>query len=126
MNDISIWAGTLNLNGRLDGVTEDLSPWLWPSFSTASQNPHIFAVGFQEIVMLDARQMLSTDPTRRQAWEKAVKKTLNARVKGDTTEEYVLLRGGQLVGASLSVFVRRGILSHIKNVEGGVKKVHFN
>jgi len=89
----------------------------------ASQHPHIVAVGFQEIVMLDARQMLSTDPTRRQGWEKAVKRTLNNRVKGDATEEYVLLQGGQLVGASLSVFVKRSLLRRIKNVEGGVKKV---
>jgi len=122
-NDISIWAGTLNLNGRLDGVNEDLSLWLWPSSPIATQNPDIFAVGFQEIVMLDARQMLSTDPTRRQAWEKAVKKTLNNRRKGDSVNAYVLLRGGQLVGASLSIFVKRGLLNRIKNVEGGLKKV---
>jgi len=122
-SDISIWAGTLNLNGRLDGITEDLSAWIWPSLPMASQHPHIVAVGFQEIVMLDARQMLSTDPTRRQGWEKAVKRTLNNRVKGDITEEYVLLQGGQLVGASLSIFVKRSLLRRIKNVEGGVKKV---
>jgi len=123
VNDISIWAGTLNLNGRLDGVTEDLSSWLWPSSPIATQNPDIFAVGFQEIVMLDARQMLSTDSTRRQAWERAVKKTLNNRRKGDAVNEYVLLRGSQLVGASLSIFVKRGLLNRIKNVEGGLKKV---
>jgi hypothetical protein len=35
----------------------------------------------------------------------------------------VLLRGGQLVGASLSIFVKANVLKFIKNVEGSVKKV---
>ena len=79
-------------------------------------------VAFQEIVELNAQQIMSTEPTRRQEWEKAVKRTLNAHAQKTGAEEYVLLRGGQLVGASLSIFVHRGFLSKIKNVEGSLKK----
>lgn len=81
------------------------------------------AVGFQEIVELNPQHIMSTEPTRRQAWERAVKRILNKNALARGGEEYVLLRGGQLVGASLSVFVRVGLLPHLKNVEGSLKKV---
>ena len=87
------------------------------------RQPHIVAVGFQEIVELSPQQIMSTEPNRRQDWERAVKRTLNNNARASGSEEYVLLRGGQLVGASLSIFVKVGILNHIKNVEGSLKKV---
>lgn len=81
------------------------------------------AAGFQEIVELSPQQIMSTDPAVRQAWEKAVKRTLNENAKRRGKEPYVLLRSGQLVGAALSIFVKSGVLNNIKNVEGSVKKV---
>lgn len=120
--DIQIWAGTLNLNGRSDGLNADLSPWLYPPVAKSHQNPHIVAIGFQEIVELSPQQIMSTEPSRRQAWEKKVKRSLNDVAKATGVEEYVLLRGGQLVGASLSVFIKRSMLNTVKNVEGALKK----
>ena len=120
---IRIWAGTLNLNGRSTGIHHDLSPWLCPDVDSSQRNPEIVAVGFQEIVELSPQQIMSTEPTIRQAWEKAVKRTLNANAKTHGSEEYILLRGGQLVGASLSIFVKSSLLTHVKNVEGSLKKV---
>ncbi|KAB8337207.1 hypothetical protein FH972_021509 [Carpinus fangiana] len=132
--EISIWCGTLNLNGRTNGLNTDLSPWLFPSPSPTTTSAgaasslnsdgfhDIFAVGFQEIVELSPGQIMSTNPARRQAWEDAVKKTLNARASAHSAEGYVLLRGGQLVGASLSIFVRSSLLSSVKNVEGALQK----
>ena len=66
---------------------------------------------------------MSTDPDRREAWEEAVRMCLNKNAEKHRKDEYVILRGGQLVGASLSVFVRADCLTHIKNVEGALKKV---
>ena len=120
-----IWTGTLNLNGRVDGINSDLSPWLCPPVDAAQQNPEIAAVGFQEIVELNPQHIMSTEPTRRQEWERAVKRTLNANASNHGSDEYVQLRGGQLVGASLSIFVKRSIISRIKNVEGSLKKVNW-
>ena len=119
---INIWIGTFNLNGKTEGVTEDLSPWLCPKIEEEFRLPQIYAVAFQEIVQLDVQQIMATDPHRRQGWEDAVRKTLNGNAKRFGGEDYVLLRGGQLVGASLSVFVRASVLHLIKNVEGSVKK----
>ncbi|KAI0486281.1 SacI homology domain-containing protein [Xylaria cf. heliscus] len=115
---ITLWVGTFNLNGRTNGIDDDLSPWLWPQ-ELGTIEPEIFAVGFQEIVELSAQQIMNSDPTRKQQWEKAIKRTLNNRVK---KERYVLLRSGQLVGAALCIFVKASVLPKIKNVEGSVKK----
>lgn len=120
---IHIHVGTFNLNGKTKGIDEDLSCWLCPPVDESQQQPEIVAVGFQEIVELSPQQIMSTDPHRRQAWEKAVRDTLNTHAQRNGSEEYVFLRGGQLVGASLSVFVKASVLPFIKNVEGSLKKV---
>ncbi|KAI1415927.1 SacI homology domain-containing protein [Hypoxylon sp. FL1857] len=119
--NITIWVGTFNLNGRTNGIDEDLSPWLFPK-KLGSTQPEIMAVGFQEIVELSAQQIMNSDPTRKQLWERAIKKTLNNRAKQIGGEKYVLLRSGQLVGAALCIFVKASVLPKIKNVEGSVKK----
>ncbi|ORY00017.1 SacI homology domain-domain-containing protein [Clohesyomyces aquaticus] len=119
---IHMLVGTFNLNGKTHGINEDLSPWLCPDVNPSQQCPEIVAVGFQEIVELSPQQIMSTDPGRRQVWETAVKNCLNKNAAKHGQEEYVLLRGGQLVGASLSVFVRANCLKFIKNVEGSLKK----
>lgn len=111
------------MNGRGNGVKEDLAAWLWPEINRLQQHPGIVVVGFQEIVELSPQQIMSTDPVRRQAWENAVRRTLNDSARKHSSEEYILLRSGQLVGAALMVFVRASLLEKIKNVEGSVKKV---
>jgi hypothetical protein len=121
---IYMLAGTFNLNGKTIGLNEDLSEWLCPNVDPSQQCPEIVAVGFQEIVDLSPQQIMSTDPARRQAWETAVRNCLNENAAKHGKEEYVLLRGGQLVGASLSVFVQASSLKLIKNVEGSLKKVN--
>ncbi|ESZ99269.1 phosphoinositide phosphatase [Sclerotinia borealis F-4128] len=119
---INIWAGSFNLNGRTNGIEEDLSGWLCPELEKSQQQPEIVVVGFQEIVELSPQQIMNSDPTRKQAWEKAVRKTLNRHARAAGSDHYVLLRSGQLVGAALCVFVRASVLPNIKNVEGSVKK----
>ncbi|KAI4951112.1 hypothetical protein J4E91_003817 [Alternaria rosae] len=119
---INILVGTFNLNGKTSGIKSDLSPWLCPEVDPSQQCPEIVAVGFQEIVELSPQQIMSTDPDRREAWEEAVRMCLNKNAEKHRKDEYVILRGGQLVGASLSVFVRADCLTHIKNVEGALKK----
>lgn len=122
--EVNIWVGSFNLNGRAHGTKEDLSAWLIPETNRSQQQAEIVAVGFQEIVELSPQQIMSTDPGRRQDWEVAVAKTLNENARKSNSEEYVLLRSGQLVGAALMVFVKSHIVKSIKNVEGSVKKVN--
>ncbi|KAE8371217.1 SacI homology domain-containing protein [Aspergillus bertholletiae] len=119
---IKIWTGSFNVNGRHRGPDVDLAPWLWAGADEQTEDPTIFAVGFQEIVSLSPQQIMSTDPTTRKVWEVAVRNCLNSRTRLKGTAKYVLLRSGQLVGAALMVYVREDALRDIKNVEGSVKK----
>ncbi|KAK2590304.1 Inositol-1,4,5-trisphosphate 5-phosphatase 1 [Conoideocrella luteorostrata] len=118
---ITIWTGTFNLNGRTDGLGYDLSQWLFGS-SGGVEQPDIYVVAFQEIVELSPQQIMNSDPSRKQLWEGAVKRTLNQRQSSLGGDRYVLLRSGQLVGAALCIFVKTSLLNHIKNVEGSAKK----
>ncbi|CAG8977672.1 hypothetical protein HYALB_00006622 [Hymenoscyphus albidus] len=120
--NINIWCGSFNLNGRTTGIDQDLSSWLCPDLDLSQQQPEIVAVGFQEIVELNPQQIMNSDPTRKQAWEKVIRRTLNKHAGKASGERYVLLRSGQLVGAALCIFVKSSILHNIKNVEGSVKK----
>lgn len=122
-DDVRIYVGTFNVNGYRGDRQEDLSAWLCPELDLAQQNPEIVAVGLQEIVELNPQQIMSTDPIELQAWEKAIGATLNRNALKKSSEEYVLVRSGQLVGAALMIFVKSGVLKLIKNVEGGLKKV---
>ncbi|KAK4199132.1 putative inositol-1,4,5-trisphosphate 5-phosphatase [Triangularia verruculosa] len=118
---INIFVGTFNLNGRTDGIDDDLSVWLCPP-ELGTKQPEIIAIGFQEIVELNPQQIMNSDPTRKQLWEQAIKRTLDHNYSREEDEKYVLLRSGQLVGAALCIFVKASVLPHIKNVEGSVKK----
>ncbi|KAF3899062.1 SAC domain-containing protein [Trichophyton interdigitale] len=119
---IYIWVGTFNINGRREGATEGLGPWLHGSLNQLPEDPTIVAVGFQEIVELSPQQIMSTDPSTRKIWEHAVISSLNARTTKRGTTEYVLLRSGQLVGAALLLFVKKDVINKIKNAEGSLKK----
>ncbi|KAF9879070.1 SacI domain and endonuclease/exonuclease/phosphatase [Colletotrichum karsti] len=119
--DITMLVGTFNLNGRTEGVDNDLSLWLCPE-ELGDVQPEIVAVGFQEIVELSPQQIMNSDPSRKQLWESAVRRCLNQRAQSLGGERYVLLRSGQLVGAALCIFVKASSLAKIKNVEGSVKK----
>lgn len=111
--EISIFAGTFNLNGCLyDG---DLSSWLFPKDS-GFDSPDLVVIAFQEIVELTAGQILSADPAKRQFWEHQVSRHLNAR------DNYVLLRSGQLVGTALLLYVKASEVANVRNINGAVKK----
>jgi hypothetical protein len=119
---IHIYTGTFNLNGKTAGIDHDLTEWIRPAFfSDAEKKPELVVVGFQEIVELSPQQIMATDPTRRKLWENALLKCLNR----GTDDPYILLRGGQLVGAALLIFVRSSVIGEIKNVEGSLKKVRI-
>ncbi|KAJ6015065.1 hypothetical protein N7540_009656 [Penicillium herquei] len=120
--NIRVWAGTFNVNGRDQGPGTDLTPWLFPDATEQLEDPVMFVVAFQEIVDLSPQQIMSTDPSTRKVWEKAVQECLNIHTRTNGTGKYVLLRTGQLVGAALMIFVKSKALKEIKNVEGAVKK----
>jgi len=54
-----------------------------------------------------------------------VLQALNSHARALGGEEYVLLRGGQLVGAALLIYVKISAISEVRNVEGSLKKVSY-
>lgn len=101
-------------------------------------SPDMFILGFQEIVPLNAQQILQTDPEKRCApntclhllvltricrlvWEAKILDTLNRR--SGKKEDYAVIRSDQLVGTALLVLVKTGLLSIIRKVEATTRKV---
>ncbi|XP_021962271.1 synaptojanin-1 isoform X2 [Folsomia candida] len=70
----------------------------------------IYAVGFQEIVDLNASNIMAASTENQKAWAEELGKILN-RDRG-----YVLLTSLQLVGVCLFIFTRPELLPHIKDV----------
>ncbi|KAK5943564.1 Inositol-1,4,5-trisphosphate 5-phosphatase 1 [Knufia obscura] len=117
--NVRVWVGTYNLNGKMMGDPSELHKWL---DVRKEEGFEMVIVGFQEIVELSPQQIMNTDPDRRIRWEQAVKHVINESTIEKDEDRYILLRSGQLVGAALMVFVKISTLSKIKNVEGAIKK----
>jgi hypothetical protein len=88
-------------------------------FATKSD---IFVICLQEIVELNATQIVSSDPEKRVFWDNILLELIHDYFQPG---EYVQLVSNQLVGASLSVFVRSNLVDEIKNVEISSLKTGF-
>lgn len=116
--EISVFAGTWNLNARPPG--QSLLPWLMPGGESSTAEPDIYALGFQEIVPLSPQQILLTDPAKLRVWEGVIQETLSRRP--NKKADYIILRSEQLVGTALVIFVKSTLLPHIRSVEATTRK----
>lgn len=87
--------------------SDDLSSWLLP---TDYDSPDIYAIGFQEIVDLNAGNLL-VDHNANKLWEDKIERTLK--------QQYTLLCSRHLVGLSLCIYVKRELYKdqHINDVQ---------
>ncbi|XP_053566888.1 synaptojanin-2 [Bombina bombina] len=106
--------GTWNVNGGKQFrnnilSTSELTDWLLdspklsglPDFQDdESCPPDIFAVGFEEMVELNAGNIVNASTTNKKLWAEQIQKALSR------SHRYILLTTGQLVGVCLYVFVR--------------------
>ncbi|KAJ6664553.1 hypothetical protein lerEdw1_006126 [Lerista edwardsae] len=110
---IRVAMGTWNVNGGKQFKsnilgTSELTDWLLdsPKLSGVSefQDDHcpadIFAVGFEEMVELNAGNIVNASTTNRKMWGEQLQKALSR------THRYILLTSAQLVGVCLFIFVR--------------------
>ncbi|XP_007896485.2 synaptojanin-2 isoform X1 [Callorhinchus milii] len=116
-----ISVGTWNVNGgkqfrnNVLSISE-LTSWLLdtPSHSRPhgdkSCSPDIFAIGFQEMVELNAGNIVNASTTNKKIWAEQLQKAISTRHK------YILLVSGQLVGLCLFVFVRLHHVPYIREV----------
>ncbi|KAG8909621.1 inositol polyphosphate 5-phosphatase [Tulasnella sp. 408] len=82
----------------------------------ASHRPDILAIGFQEIVPLNAQQIIQADPAKKREWEAQIQKTIEKR------GNYLIFRSEQLVGTALFVIVKSELAGALRNVEAATRK----
>jgi len=100
---LHILIGTWNVNAKKP--IEDLTPWL---VDKTLPEPDIVAVGFQEIVDLNASNLL-VDHTASKPWEATIERTLE--------QKYQLVASKHLVGLSLSVYAKRTIFGYVSDIQ---------
>lgn len=114
--NISIFAGTFNLSGKLP--MEDLSSWIFPD---PGRQEDMYVIGLEEVVELTPGHMLTTDPYLKQHWEKIILSHLNS--SGE--KKYSCPWSSQLGAVMLMLFVSEGHYPRVKHIEGDVKKTGF-
>lgn len=117
--NISIFAGTFNVNGRM--YPDDIGSWLFPPSVDMGNLPDVYVLGFEEVVELSPGHMLSTDPYAKQFWEKKILGTLNSV----GNKKFIQVWGGQLGGVLLLLFISESEYGKVKHLEGDVKKTGF-
>lgn len=111
--DITIFTGTFNLAGASDN--KNLTEWLFPD---EGFSPDIFVVGFQEVVELNASNILKSDGSVGEYWTKEVETTIRKNSK----DSYVLLRSEFMSSILLLLFVKSQHVAKVTDVEGKSKK----
>lgn len=116
--NISVFSSTFNVNGTFnDG---DINKWLFPSDADVDKAYDLVFIGMQEIVELNASQMVNINVGNKFMWERKIKQVLDtSNAKG---LKYVSLWSGQIGGIALFLFIREDEIKSISNVEGSFKK----
>ncbi|XP_072231421.1 synaptojanin-1 isoform X1 [Leuresthes tenuis] len=121
---IRVCVGTWNVNGgkqfrSIAFRNQTLNDWLLdaptkaghPEFQDTKANPiDIFAIGFEEMVELNAGNIVSASTTNQKLWAAELQKNISRDHK------YVLLASEQLVGVCLFVFIRPQHAPFIRDV----------
>ncbi|ETW04415.1 hypothetical protein H310_04696 [Aphanomyces invadans] len=125
IKDMVLWAGTFNVNAKKPvSIAEaaKLLYWLRPKHDNDHLSPDIVAVGFQEIVDLNAVNVVvnNTSGPRSAQWEESILAALNSHMSDDA---YEVVLHKHLVGILLLVFVKRDHLPFVTDVVGSTAGV---
>ncbi|XP_062309249.1 synaptojanin-1 isoform X1 [Osmerus eperlanus] len=121
---VRVGVGTWNVNGgkqfrSIAFRNQTLNDWLldaplkagYPDFQDSKANPiDIFAIGFEEMVELNAGNIVSASTTNQKLWAAELQKSISRDHK------YVLLASEQLVGVCLFIFIRPQHAPFIRDV----------
>ena len=112
---------TWNVNAKdhtLDGAT-GIASWLSWRNAGGSAPPALYAIGFQEVVPLNAAEMISVSTEQATAWRTVVGQALAASEGGKI---YTCIHSQQLVGILLLIFARDDMAHHISDISTSVVK----
>ncbi|MED6121080.1 hypothetical protein PIB30_026703 [Stylosanthes scabra] len=108
--DLRMFVGTWNVGGKSPDEALNLRDWF------KSPSPaHVYVIGFQEIVPLNAGNVLGPEDSGPAAkWLSLMRQALNP----NTTQEegYYLAASRQMVGIFLCVWVRADLYTHVSNI----------
>nr|XP_033803831.1 synaptojanin-1 isoform X2 [Geotrypetes seraphini] len=120
---LRICVGTWNVNGgkqfrSIAFKNQTLTDWLLDApklagiqeFQDKSKPVDIFAIGFEEMVELNAGNIVNASTTNQKLWAAELQKTISRDCK------YVLLASEQMVGVCLFVFIRPQHAPFIRDV----------
>lgn len=116
-DNVSLFAGTFNVNAATPNKATDLSKWLYPAGQGIEKYADIYALGLQELIELNAGSILAGDTTKPLLWAKAIQDCLNSR-----REQYLLLRTELMSSMCLFLFVKKSKISYVTQVAGLSKK----
>ncbi|CAJ0579607.1 unnamed protein product, partial [Mesorhabditis spiculigera] len=126
---IKVFCGTWNVNGGKNMYNvafrnqERIGDWLFPHesdlvniCSDLESVPDIVAVGLEELVDLNAQNMVKASTTNQRVWLEGIRKALHEKAP------YVLLGCEQLMGVCLYVFIRPRLAAALKDFSVGSVK----
>jgi hypothetical protein len=108
---LTFYMASYNVNGKkLANENVDLSSWLLHDLNHNPKIADVYAIGFQEIVDLNA-QSLFVDHNASQPWERVIQHTLNS-----TGKKFVQVASVHLVGLSLCVYIKEKYQPFVSDV----------
>ncbi|KAL6451462.1 INP53 Polyphosphatidylinositol phosphatase INP53 [Candida maltosa Xu316] len=114
--NIKIFTGTYNVNALEPTQRVDLTSWLFPP-ENIDALPDIYAIGFQELIELNASSILNADGSKASRWSQILNEQLNSQ-----KEQYALLRTESIASMSLFLYVKKSQVSNVTRVAGSSKK----
>uniref|UniRef100_A0AAF5Q4T9 phosphoinositide 5-phosphatase n=2 Tax=Wuchereria bancrofti TaxID=6293 RepID=A0AAF5Q4T9_WUCBA len=118
---LTIWVGTWNVNGGKNfsdiafRSQTNLADWLFPKnfpglSGDNSTAPDIYVIGLEEIIDLNASNIVSASTTNQRAWALGLREALSKRNK------YILLGCEQLVGVCIFVFIKPSLATAVRDL----------
>uniref|UniRef100_A0A914CY29 phosphoinositide 5-phosphatase n=1 Tax=Acrobeloides nanus TaxID=290746 RepID=A0A914CY29_9BILA len=116
---LSVFAGTWNVNGGKNMYNvafrheQSLDAWIFPTLNIFRQKTYdIIAIGLEEIVDLNASNLMKASTTNQRVWRDGIRKS----IIDATNEKYVVAVCEQLVGVCLLVFLKPIILPRVRDL----------
>ncbi|KAK5967722.1 Synaptojanin-1 [Trichostrongylus colubriformis] len=120
LNRIKIFIGTWNVNGgkNMHNIAfrnqSNMADWIFPngtlvSVDSVDEAPEIIAIGLEELVDLNASNLVKASTTNQRLWAEGIRRVLQEH------GSYILLVVEQLVGVCLFIFVRPQLVPFIKD-----------
>lgn len=115
--ELSLFAGTWNVNGRSPDTDLDLAPWIFPKGRRRNNSFDVYMIGLQEVQSLSGMDAVRSDTMRGFEWRDKIHQLLS--------DEYEKVTERQLVGIMILVFVRKNHSGYLSNIQTSAAATGF-